>query len=132
MAEDIPTLRPDTAFNQRWLSRSKEVVDKYQPDLVWFDGDWEHSAEKWRAAEIRELAKKYPNLKIIYALSDELGPEEKWDGETGFIHLAVDKYLEPGISRQAFLCGPPLMIDAATKVLKEKGIKPDDIFYDEF
>ena len=56
--------------------------------------------------------------------------DEKWDRETGFIHLSVDKYLEPGIRRQAFLCGPPLMIEAVTRVLKEKGTS--DIFYDGF
>jgi alpha-L-fucosidase len=30
-------MRPGADFNERWLSRAKEVVDKYQPDLVWFD-----------------------------------------------------------------------------------------------
>jgi NAD(P)H-flavin reductase len=68
----------------------------------------------------------------VYALSDELGEDEQWDGETGFIHLSVDKRLEEGVSRQAFLCGPPLMIDAVTRVLEEKGTQPKDIFYDEF
>jgi len=80
--------------------------------------------------EFEELAKKHPNFHVVYALSDKLGEDEKWDGETGFIHLSVDKYLEPGIRRQAFLCGPPLMIEAVTSVLKEKGTS--DIFYDEF
>jgi Na+-transporting NADH:ubiquinone oxidoreductase subunit F len=82
--------------------------------------------------QFRELEKKHHNFHVIYALSDELGPEEKWDGETGFIHLSVDKHLEQGIPRQAFLCGPPLMIEAVTRVLEEKGLLPDDIFYDEF
>lgn len=36
-AWDNESLQPDSAFNNRWLSRAKEVVDKYQPDLVWFD-----------------------------------------------------------------------------------------------
>ena len=82
--------------------------------------------------QFKELEKKHHNFHVIYALSDELGPEEKWDGETGFIHLSVDKHLELGIPRQAFLCGPPLMIEAVTRVLEEKGLRPDDIFYDEF
>jgi Na+-transporting NADH:ubiquinone oxidoreductase subunit F len=82
--------------------------------------------------QFKELEKKHNNFHVIYALSDELGPDEKWDGETGFIHLSVDKYLEPGIPRQAFLCGPPLMIEAVTRVLEEKGLQPEDIFYDEF
>jgi len=32
-----------------------EISRMYNPDLVWFDGDWEQSAEKWRAKEIREM-----------------------------------------------------------------------------
>ena len=79
-----------------------------------------------------ELAKKNPNFHVVYALSDQLAPDEKWNGETGFVHLSVDKHLEVGVRRQAFLCGPPLMIEAVTRVLEEKGISSDDIFYDEF
>jgi alpha-L-fucosidase len=30
-----------------------ELMQAYNPDLVWFDGDWEHSAEEWKAAEVR-------------------------------------------------------------------------------
>ncbi len=83
-------------------------------------------------AEFKELAKKHPNFHVIYALSDPLGPGEEWDGETGFIHLSADKYLEAGLKRQAFLCGPPPMIEAVTRVLEDKGIPPEDIFYDKF
>ncbi len=31
-----------------------ELLSLINPDLWWFDGDWEHSAEEWKAAEIRE------------------------------------------------------------------------------
>jgi len=82
--------------------------------------------------DYRELAKKHPNLHIVYALSDPIGPGESWDGETGFIHLAADKLLTPGVRRQAFLCGPPPMIEAVMEVLQEKEIPAGDIFYDKF
>ncbi len=82
--------------------------------------------------EFEQLAKKHPNFHVIYALSDQLGPEEEWQGETGFIHLAVDKYLDVGVKRQAFLCGPPLMIEAVMRFLEDKGLNPDDIFYDKY
>ncbi len=82
--------------------------------------------------QFKELAKKYSNFHVVYALSDVSGRDEQWDGETGFVHLAVDKYLEPGLRRQAFLCGPPPMIEAVTRVLGDKGISSDDVFYDEF
>ena len=82
--------------------------------------------------QFQELAKKHPNFHVIYALSDELKDGETWAGEKGFIHLSVDKYLEAGVPRQAFLCGPPLMIEAVTRVLSAKGLAPEEIFYDEF
>ncbi len=79
-----------------------------------------------------DLAKKHPNFKVVYALSDQLGPDEKWDGDTGFIHLSVDKHLVGKARRQAFLCGPPPMIEAVISILEAKKLKSEDIFYDKF
>ena len=43
----------------------KELMDKYNPDLWWFDGDWEHSAEEWQADKVRAmLLAKNPNVII--------------------------------------------------------------------
>lgn len=33
----------------------RELSEGFNPDLFWFDGDWEHSAEEWRAPLIRNL-----------------------------------------------------------------------------
>lgn len=46
---------------ERWAKFTRfnfgqiEELTKFNPDLYWFDGDWEQSAEKWRAKEIRDL-----------------------------------------------------------------------------
>ena len=32
-----------------------EIITEFSPDLYWFDGDWEQSAERWRAPEIRKM-----------------------------------------------------------------------------
>lgn len=32
----------------------KELCERYSPDLLWFDGDWERDAEQWRFAQLRE------------------------------------------------------------------------------
>ena len=32
-----------------------EIIREFSPDLYWFDGDWEQSAERWRAPEIRKM-----------------------------------------------------------------------------
>jgi alpha-L-fucosidase len=33
----------------------EEIGKNFNPDLYWFDGDWEQSAEKWKAKEIRKM-----------------------------------------------------------------------------
>ncbi|ANE53210.1 alpha-L-fucosidase [Flavisolibacter tropicus] len=35
------------------LAQIIELNKAYKPDLWWFDGDWEHSAEEWKAETIR-------------------------------------------------------------------------------
>ena len=108
------------------------VYDRWPDRTCWLFFGCRTTRDVFYLEQFEELAKKHTNLHVIYALSDELGEDEKWNGETGFIHLSADKHLEPGVRRQAFLCGPPLMIEAVTRVLLEKGINSDDIFYDEF
>ena len=46
---------------QRWQrfaqfnnAQMAEVNNAFKPDLWWFDGDWEHSADEWNAAQIRQ------------------------------------------------------------------------------
>ncbi len=58
----------------------EEIMDNYQPDLVWFDGDWEQSAEDWHAKEIRELLlEKNPDVIInsrLKTYGDYATPEQ--------------------------------------------------------
>ncbi len=35
-----------------------ELCNKYKPDLFWFDGDWDYSAEKWQSKKMSEEIKK--------------------------------------------------------------------------
>lgn len=40
-----------------------ELCDQFEPDLLWFDGDWERDSEQWRFAELREeLKRRLPNV----------------------------------------------------------------------
>lgn len=49
-------------FNNGQIS---ELLRLINPDLWWFDGDWEHSAEEWKAADIRQTILKYNPAAII-------------------------------------------------------------------
>lgn len=81
--------------------------------------------------EMRALEKRMPNFQFIPALSSPL-PEDHWTGEVGRITEVVERHLENGAGRQAYLCGNPLMIDACLKVLQAKGVPASQIFYDKF
>jgi len=56
---------------KRWAKFSKfnhgqlKELTQFEPDLYWFDGDWEQSAEKWKAKEIRDMLLK-ENPKTIF------------------------------------------------------------------
>lgn len=41
-------------FRTFYQAQLQEITQQYHPDLYWFDGDWEHSAEEWQAALVRE------------------------------------------------------------------------------
>ncbi|MCY1720873.1 alpha-L-fucosidase [Prolixibacteraceae bacterium Z1-6] len=37
----------------------EELSKQFKPDLYWFDGDWEQSAEKWKAKELSEALRTW-------------------------------------------------------------------------
>ncbi len=81
--------------------------------------------------ELFALQKQCPNFRYVPALS-EPKPADNWRGETGLITQAVEKMLPGGANTEAYLCGPPPMIDAAIKVLTKKGVHEIHIYYDKF
>ncbi len=80
-------------FVQFNFNQIAEIMDNYNPDLIWFDGDWEQSAERWHAKEIRELLlKKNKNVIInsrLRGYGDYATPEQGLP-----IHKPKDKYWE--------------------------------------
>ncbi|WP_369244230.1 alpha-L-fucosidase [Streptomyces sp. R41] len=51
--------KEDPAAWERYLAyrdgQVGELVDRFRPDLLWFDGEWERSEEQWRMRELAEL-----------------------------------------------------------------------------
>jgi alpha-L-fucosidase len=43
----------------------EEIATRFRPDLFWFDGDWDYSAEQWKAQETRELIAKWLPMSIV-------------------------------------------------------------------
>ena len=42
-------------FRTFFQGQIREIASQLKPDLWWFDGDWEHSAERWEAEKVRHL-----------------------------------------------------------------------------
>jgi len=78
-----------------------------------------------------DVSSKFPNFKYVPALS-ALNPGDVWDGETGLITDVVRRMTDDLSGHEAYLCGSPGMIDACIKVLREKGMPEEHIYYDKF
>lgn len=42
-------------FRNFFQGQIKEIANQFNPDLWWFDGDWEHSAEEWESEKVRNM-----------------------------------------------------------------------------
>lgn len=59
------------SFIQYYQSQLDELSNQYKPDLLWFDGDWEHTSEEWQASQTLENLKKFnPNIIINSRLNN--------------------------------------------------------------
>jgi len=82
-----------------------------------------------------ELARKHENFTFHVALS-ETKAEDNWNSYTGLIHDVVRKEFlsksDDSAEKEYYLCGPPVLIKAATGMLSEMGVPSGQIAYDEF
>jgi Na+-transporting NADH:ubiquinone oxidoreductase subunit F len=83
----------------------------------------------------RGLAATFHNFAFHLVLSSPQ-PEDNWTGPVGFVHDVVrEEYLQKHADPSAveyYLCGPPMMIKACTKMLSVLGVAANRIAYDEF
>lgn len=57
--ENQQTWEPWDRYMKFYTSQIEELQNNYNPDLFWFDGDWEHTAEKWRSGILKEKLLDY-------------------------------------------------------------------------
>lgn len=83
------------------------------------------------ASELASIGDRLPKFRSTLALS-EVGQDEPWDGEVGMITDVADR-LEPDLTEhEAYICGPPPMVDAAIALLERRGVPPERIYFDKF
>lgn len=78
---------------------------------------------------LKRYEKDWPDFQFIPILSEDHDNQD-WQGATG---LVTEHILESSVGAgQAYLCGPPAMIDAAVSVLEKSEIKKDRVYADRF
>jgi Na+-transporting NADH:ubiquinone oxidoreductase subunit F len=85
--------------------------------------------------EFCAIASEFPNFTFHLALSDPK-PEDNWTGLKGFIHQVIyNNYLlkhEEPEEIDYYICGPPLMNSAVTKMLYDLGVPDENVLFDDF
>ena len=91
--------------------------------------------EAFYIEEFDQLAARHENFSWHLALSEPL-PEDAWAGPVGFIHeVLYESYLKDHSAPEDceyYLCGPPLMIAAVTRLLEDLGVEQENIMFDDF
>jgi phenol hydroxylase P5 protein len=79
-----------------------------------------------------ELASRHPNFTYAPALSNE--PEDSsWGGFRGFVHEAAKAHFGGDFrGHKAYLCGPPVMIEASIRTLMQGQLFERDIYTEKF
>lgn len=81
-------------------------------------------------AELEKLAEAHDWFTFVPALSEAAG--DAWAGETGLVTDVLARHLPSARGMEAYLCGPPPMIDAAVGLLRSAGCKERHIYFDRF
>ncbi len=81
-------------------------------------------------AELRELEERLPGFRYVPALSEP--GDDGWDGETGLITDVLRRAGLDLTGADAYVCGPPPMVEAALELLPALGVADKRVFYDKF
>jgi propane monooxygenase reductase subunit len=81
--------------------------------------------------ELRALEESLPGFRYVPALSEPVETEE-WDGEVGLITDVVKRHESDLKGTDAYVCGPPPMVEAAMATLTTLGAHEKHIYYDKF
>ena len=78
------------------------------------------------------LAAQHPNFTYVPALSN-VANDSDWSGFRGFVHDAAKAHFSNDFrGHKAYLCGPPVMIDACITTLMQGRLFERDIFTEKF
>ena len=110
-------------------------------DMLDNDGDTRRSrsiygarnrAELYYHDVFTDLAARHANFRYVPALNEPT-PACEWSGFKGFVHdAAADAFGNDFRGHKAYLCGPPVMIEACIRALMKGRLFERDIYTEKF
>lgn len=79
----------------------------------------------------RRWAAEHAHISYVPVLSEPLA-EDHWQGRTGFVHEAVLADFPDLSGHQAYVCGAPVMVEAALRDFTARGLPREEFFADIF
>jgi CDP-4-dehydro-6-deoxyglucose reductase len=79
----------------------------------------------------KQWAAEHPHISYVPVLS-EPSADDAWTGRTGFVHQAVLEDFADLSGHQAYVCGAPVMVEAALRDFVAQGLPADEFFADIF
>jgi predicted ferric reductase len=95
--------------------------------LVYGSLRWEQTTFRDELERLRQRI----DLRVVHVLTE---PPPGWQGETGFIDVALlERHLPPDLrGADVFLCGPPPMLATAIAGLERLGVAPEHVHAEQF
>ncbi len=70
----------DKYVDDHMIPQMKDLVTRYEPDILWTDGEWDHPSEKWKSTQF--LAWLYNESPV----KDRIAVNDRWGEETRGVH----------------------------------------------
>jgi CDP-4-dehydro-6-deoxyglucose reductase len=88
-------------------------------------------AELYLPALPEQWAREHGHISYVPVVSEPL-PDDGWTGRTGFVHEAVLADFPDLSAYQAYVCGAPVMVEAALRDFTARGLPAGEFFADIF
>lgn len=59
------------------IPQMKDLITRYEPDILWTDGEWDHPSEKWKSTEFLAWLYNESPVKERIAVNDRWGKETR-------------------------------------------------------
>jgi CDP-4-dehydro-6-deoxyglucose reductase/ferredoxin-NAD(P)+ reductase (naphthalene dioxygenase ferredoxin-specific) len=106
----------------------EHALAKELPQHIYFYFGVRSERDLYLHDHFADLAKKHGNLHFTPVLSESADDGRR----TGLVHEAVAADFDEFDGCKAYLAGPPVMVEAATKLFEKRGMRRIDVHADAF